>query len=43
MIQGFQLIIETMHQHSIEDLRTAAFVYGLQKVVTAYEQLGIWP
>jgi glutamate dehydrogenase (NAD(P)+) len=43
MIQGFQLILETMHQHSIEDLRTAAFVYGLQKVVTAYEQLGIWP
>jgi glutamate dehydrogenase (NAD(P)+) len=43
MIQGFQLILETMHQHSIEDLRTAAFVCGLQKVVTAYEQLGIWP
>ena len=43
MLQGFQLILETMHQHSIEDLRTAAFVCGLQKVVTAYEQLGIWP
>jgi glutamate dehydrogenase (NAD(P)+) len=43
MIQGFQLILDTMHQHSIEDLRTAAFVCGLQKVVTAYEQLGIWP
>ena len=43
MIQGFQVILDTMHQHSIEDLRTAAFVCGLQKVVTAYEQLGIWP
>ena len=43
MLQGFQLILETMRQHSIEDLRTAAFVCGLQKVVTAYEQLGIWP
>jgi hypothetical protein len=43
MIQGFQLIIETMQQHNIEDLRTAAFVCGLQKVVVAYEQLGIWP
>jgi glutamate dehydrogenase (NAD(P)+) len=43
MIQGFQFILETMHQQNIEDLRTAAFVCGLQKVVTAYEQLGIWP
>jgi glutamate dehydrogenase (NAD(P)+) len=43
MIQGFQLILDTMQQHSIEDLRTAAFVCGLQKVVVAYEQLGIWP
>ena len=43
MIQGFQLILDTMRQHSIEDLRTAAFVCGLQKVVVAYEQLGIWP
>jgi glutamate dehydrogenase (NAD(P)+) len=43
MIQAFQLILATMHQHNIEDLRTAAFVCGLQKVVIAYEQLGIWP
>ena len=43
MIQGFQQILEIMHQHNINDLRTAAFVCGLHKVVTAYEQLGIWP
>ncbi len=43
MIGAFQEIVETMHQHNIDDLRTAAFVYGLNKVVTAYEQLGIWP
>jgi glutamate dehydrogenase (NAD(P)+) len=43
MIQAFQQIVETMHQYNTEDLRTAAFVYGLSKVVTAYEQLGIWP
>jgi glutamate dehydrogenase (NAD(P)+) len=43
MIQGFQQILEIMHQHNIDDLRTAAFVCGLHKVVTAYEQLGIWP
>jgi glutamate dehydrogenase (NAD(P)+) len=43
MIQAFQLILDTMHQHNIADLRTAAFVCSLQKVVIAYEQLGIWP
>lgn len=43
MIQGFHDIIEIMHQQGIDDLRTAAFVCGLQKVVTTYEQLGIWP
>jgi glutamate dehydrogenase (NAD(P)+) len=32
-----------MNREGIEDLRTAAFVCGLNKVVTAYEQLGIWP
>lgn len=43
MVQGFQAILETMHQYNTEDLRTAAFICGLAKVVTAYEQLGIWP
>jgi glutamate dehydrogenase (NAD(P)+) len=43
MIQGFQQILEVMYQYNIDDLRTAAFVCGLHKVVTAYEQLGIWP
>jgi glutamate dehydrogenase (NAD(P)+) len=43
MIQGFQGILQTMYQYNIEDLRTAAFVCGLGKVVTAYEQLGIRP
>ena len=43
MVQGFHDIIEIMRQQSIDDLRTAAFVCGLKKVVTAYEQLGIWP
>ena len=43
MIDAFQEIVDTMHSHGVEDLRTAAFVCGLKKVVTAYEQLGIWP
>jgi glutamate dehydrogenase (NAD(P)+) len=43
MIRGSQEIVDTMHQHGIDDLRTAAFVCGLTKVVVAYEQLGIWP
>jgi glutamate dehydrogenase (NAD(P)+) len=43
MIEAFQEIVDTMHQHSIDDLRAAAFICGLAKIVTAYEQLGIWP
>ena len=43
MIDAFLEIVDTMHSHGVEDLRTAAFVCGLNKVVTAYEQLGIWP
>jgi glutamate dehydrogenase (NAD(P)+) len=41
MIQGFQEILETLRPHNIEDLRTAAIICGLNKVVVAYEQLGI--
>lgn len=43
MINAFQALVETMHQHNIDDLRTAAFVCGLAKIITSYEQLGIWP
>jgi glutamate dehydrogenase (NAD(P)+) len=43
MIQAFQEIAATMHQYSATDLRTAAFILALSKVVTSYEQLGIWP
>jgi glutamate dehydrogenase (NAD(P)+) len=43
MIDAFQEIVTIMNRQGTEDLRTAAFVCGLNKVVTAYEQLGIWP
>lgn len=43
MSQAFQDIIDILHRYHTADLRTAAFICGLQKVVTAYEQLGIWP
>lgn len=43
MIDAFQEIVAIMNQEGTADLRTAAFVCGLNKVVTAYEQLGIWP
>lgn len=43
MAQAFQEILAIMHQYNTEDLRTAAFICGLNKVVNAYEQLGIWP
>jgi glutamate dehydrogenase (NAD(P)+) len=43
MLQGFQAIVSIRQQQPGIDLRVAAFICGLQKVVTAYEQLGIWP
>lgn len=43
MIEAFREIVEIMHRNQTNDLRTAAFVSGLQKVVVAYEELGIWP
>jgi glutamate dehydrogenase (NAD(P)+) len=43
MCEAFQEIIGIMHQYGTEDLRTAAFVCGLSKIATSYEQLGIWP
>jgi glutamate dehydrogenase (NAD(P)+) len=43
MLQAFQAIIDIMHHDNTEDLRTAAFVCGLRKMLIAYEQLGIWP
>jgi glutamate dehydrogenase (NAD(P)+) len=43
MSEAFQEIVDAMHQYGTDDLRTAAFICGLAKIVTAYEQLGIWP
>lgn len=43
MIEGFRDIVEIMHHNQTPDLRTAAFVCGLQNVVVAYQELGIWP
>ena len=43
MIRGLQDIIAIMHTQPTEDLRTAAFICALGKMVTAYEELGIWP
>jgi glutamate dehydrogenase (NAD(P)+) len=43
MVGSFQEIVECMHQNQTPDLRTAALVCGLHKVVIAYQELGIWP
>ena len=43
MVLGFQAILNIMQQRQTEDLRTAAFVCALQKMVTAYQELGVWP
>jgi len=43
MVESFQEIVEIMHHNQTPDLRTAAFVCGLHKVVMAYQELGIWP
>jgi glutamate dehydrogenase (NAD(P)+) len=43
MVEGLREIVEIMHQNQTPDLRTAAFVCGLQRVVVVYQELGIWP
>jgi glutamate dehydrogenase (NAD(P)+) len=43
MIEAFQEIVEIMYEKNTGDLRTAAFVCGLNKVAASYEHLGIWP
>ena len=43
MITAFHDILETQRLRAIPDLRTAAFVSALRKVLRSYEQLGIWP
>jgi len=43
MVESFQEIVEIMHHNQTPDLRTAAFVCGLHRVVLAYQELGIWP
>lgn len=43
MVESFQDIVEVFQQNQTPDLRTAAFVCGLHRVVLAYQELGIWP
>ena len=43
MILGFQAIVNIMEERQTEDLRTAAFVCALRKMVIAYQELGVWP
>jgi len=44
MINSLEQIIETQNQNKkIEDLRTAAFVTAINKIVVSYEKLGVFP
>lgn len=44
MIESLEQIMETMNQDKkISDLRTAAFVTAVRKIVVSYEKLGIFP
>ena len=43
MVESFRDIVEIFQQEQTPDLRTAAFVCGLHRVVLAYQALGIWP
>ena len=44
MIDAFQQMAEIYRRvDDISDLRTAAFVLALRRIVVAYEELGIWP
>lgn len=44
MIEAFESIAETLNANKkIENLRTAAYVSSIQKIVNSYEMLGIFP
>ncbi|MGH1336128.1 MAG: Glu/Leu/Phe/Val family dehydrogenase [Aureispira sp.] len=43
MINAYKGIRNTQKQKDIKDLRTAAFVYAIEKIGSDYTALGIWP
>jgi len=43
MVFAFHEINEIKRSKNIADLRTAAFVSGIQKIAVSYELMGIWP
>jgi glutamate dehydrogenase (NAD(P)+) len=44
MIDSLEQIIKTMNDNKkITDLRTAAFVTAINKIVVSYEKLGVFP
>lgn len=43
MIAGYDQLRATMEEKGIKDMRVAAFVAALEKVVTSYETLGVFP
>jgi glutamate dehydrogenase (NAD(P)+) len=43
MIGSFHEIRDTMREHKMNDMRTAAFIVAINKVGVAYEELGIFP
>ena len=43
MITAYQQITEIRNEHSLDDLRTAAFINAINKIGVMYEQMGIFP
>lgn len=43
MMNGYDQLRETMKEKEISDMRIAAFVTSMNKIVTAYETLGVFP
>jgi glutamate dehydrogenase/leucine dehydrogenase len=43
MTDAFDGLIDAYEEHDLPNLRTAAYVVALQRVVDAYEQAGNWP
>lgn len=43
MITAYQQIAEIRNEHKLNDLRTASFINGINKIGIMYEQMGIFP
>ncbi|TKX76716.1 Glu/Leu/Phe/Val dehydrogenase, partial [Halorubrum sp. SD626R] len=41
--EAFDTLVDTYESNNVRNLRTAAYVVGIGRIVDAYDQAGNWP